>query len=296
MTSAIQTGGDGTFPPKGVETLTEAVLVPPHAGKGADLTALWALFVLSLRQMVRGKRLLVLSVLYLIPAVLALVLRCLDHPAPADELETGLLFYLLPHALVPLTALLYAGSVIQDEIEDQTLTYLLIRPLPRWALYVVKLLAVWVVTGALMVVFTTLTYAATYWRTDELWGTILPGKALIFSGILALALLAYCGVFGLIGVLTSRSLVTGVIYVVLFEITVANIDIVVRKLTVVYYVRALSIHWLDVNPSKWNLDRFEVPTALGCVLTLLGVALVTTLVALTRFSQGEFRVKTPEGS
>jgi ABC-2 type transport system permease protein len=297
MSEAIQKGGDGAFrAAKGVEPLTEAVLVPPHAGQGADLTALWALFVLSLRQLVRGKRLLVLSALYLIPAVLALVLRCLDRPAPADDLETGLLFHLLPHALVPLTALLYAGSVIQDEVEDQTLTYLLIRPLPRWALYAVKLAAVWIVTVSLTVVFTTLTYAGAYWGAPELWGTVLPGKALILSGILAVALLAYCGVFGLIGVFTSRSLVTGVIYIVLFEVTVANADLVVRKLTVVYYVRVLSARWLDVNPANWNVNQLTAPGSLECIVTLVMVALVTTLVAMRRFSRGEFRVKTPEGS
>ena len=41
----------------------------------------------------------------------------------------------IPHALAPLAALLYSAGIIQDEVEDQTLTYLLLRPLPRWALY-----------------------------------------------------------------------------------------------------------------------------------------------------------------
>ena len=52
-----------------------------------------------------------------------------------------MLFMLMPHTLVPLTALLYATGMIHDEIEEQTLTYLLVRPLPKWGIYLTKLLA-----------------------------------------------------------------------------------------------------------------------------------------------------------
>ena len=60
---------------------------------------------------------------------------------------------------MPLAALLYAAGIIQDEVEEQTLTYLLLRPLPRWALYLVKLLATLLVTSVLTAVFTAATFA-----------------------------------------------------------------------------------------------------------------------------------------
>ena len=94
------------------------------------------LFWLTLRQQTRGRKLLVLVVLYALPCILALVLRSLSRPAPTDILEFALIYNLVPHALAPLTALLYAGGMIQDEVEEQTLTYLLVRPLPRPALYI----------------------------------------------------------------------------------------------------------------------------------------------------------------
>src|SRR5713226_2443894 len=112
-----------------------------HVGRGFDPTALAALFVLTLRQHLRGRRLLVLSLLFLLPSVLATVARLAPHPPQPEELEFAFVFNLIPHALATLTALLYAAGIIQDEVEEQTLTYLLLRPLPRWALYVTKLLA-----------------------------------------------------------------------------------------------------------------------------------------------------------
>src|SRR5205823_1678067 len=119
------------------------------AGRGFDLSALAALFVLTLRQYARGRRLLVLGLLFLLPSALAVVARLGRHPPEADILEFALVFNLIPHALATLTALLYAGGMIQDEVEEQTLTYLLLRPLPRWALYVTRYAATWVVAAGL---------------------------------------------------------------------------------------------------------------------------------------------------
>ena len=38
-------------------------------------------------------------------------------------------------------SLLCSAGVVRDDVEEQTLTYLLLRPLPRSALYAIKLLA-----------------------------------------------------------------------------------------------------------------------------------------------------------
>src|SRR5262249_8351577 len=136
---------------------------------GREISALAALFVLTVRQHTHGRRMLVLGLLYALPCGLAILLRSLSSPAPAEILEFALVFNLLPHGLAPLTALLYAAGVIQDEVEEQTLTYLLVRTLPRWALYVTKLLATWCVTTLLVAVATLALYVAIYWGTPELW-------------------------------------------------------------------------------------------------------------------------------
>ena len=104
--------------------------------------ALATLFVLTLRQHLRGRRLLVLALLFALPSALAAVVNLLSHfPPPAAEVQFVFIFNFIPHALAPLAALLYATGIIQDEVEEQTLTYLLVRPLPRWAIYIVKMLA-----------------------------------------------------------------------------------------------------------------------------------------------------------
>ncbi len=265
--------------------------------RGFDFTALMALAVLTLRQNLRGRRLLILSLLFLLPSVLAVVIRLTPFPPSSEELEFALILNLIPLALASLTALLYAAGTIQDEVEEQTLTYLLIRPLPRWALYVVKLGVTWLVTSGLTALFTTVAYAVIYWGTPELWGNVLPVRAAKTAAVLALAQVGYCSLFGVLGMTTRRALILGIGYIVAFEWLLPNFESVVRRLTVMYYFRVLTVRWLEPQGSKeWMLDLTLAPSAGECVLTLLGVSAVLVLLGAVMMMGREFRMKTPEGS
>ena len=279
-------------------TATDA---PPLRRPLSDMpSALAALFVLTVRQHTHGRRLLVLGALYLLPCVLALVLRNLPKPAPAEALEFALIFSLLPHGLAPLTALLYAAGVVSDEVEDQTLTYLLVRSVPRWALYLTKLLATLCVTTALVAAAVAGLYAAIYAGTPGFWDEVLPraGRAVTVT---ALAQVGYCALFGFLGLLTRRSLIAGVAYIVAVEGVLANLDFVGRALTVVYYVRTLTLRWLDLPPEQmrrcqevWGMaDLEKLPSSGVCVLSLLGFGVVVSALSALWFARTEFRVKTP---
>jgi ABC-2 type transport system permease protein len=267
-----------------------------------ELSALAVLFGLTLRQKTRGRRLLVLVVLFALPCALAIVLRSLSRPAPTDILEFALIFNLVPHALAPLTALLYAGGMIQDEVEEQTLTYLLVRPLPRPGLYLCKLLATLLLTTVLVAAATTGLYLAIYWNTTQMWDGSVAVRMAQTAAIMALGQVGYCSLFGCLGVLTRRTLIAGVLYIVVFEGLLANLQFMVRSLTVVYYMRVLAVRWLDLPEqilnrwrSDWGLDPNRIPDGGTCVLILLASALAITALAALQFSRREFRMKTPEG-
>jgi len=280
-----------------VETSPTSARVP--LDEGLDWAALGTLFTLTLRQHLRGKRLVLLCFLFALPAVVAVVTRALNPGRVRIEgLEFAVVYMLLPHALIPLAALLYAAGLIQDEVEDQTLTYLLMRPLPRRALYVTKWLASWLLTAALAGVFGTITLVAVHGGESNFWGEIIPLRAVQLTLVLSLSLLAYCSLFGLIGVYTRRSLLIGIFYIFLFEGMLANIDFAIRKVTVMYYFRVLAKSWLDVRDrsNTWSLRLADAPDAGACVVVLLIVSLLLTLLAAARFSSSEFTVKTPGGN
>jgi ABC-2 type transport system permease protein len=238
-----------------------------------------------------------MAALFLLPSGLALLARH-DNPRYFDalsEMEEILVFYMIPQALVPLSALILASGMIRDEVEGQTLTYLLIRPLPRPSIYVAKLLAAWCVAAGLSTVFITITLAAVHWGVDGFWGEILPRRALAVSALAALSLSLYVALFGGLGLLVRWVLVFGVGYIVMFEGVFANIDFMVRRLTVLWYVRVLSERWLGLHVDSWSIDLDEAPSGQEALGTLLIAALVLSALAAWWFGRREIRVKTPEG-
>jgi ABC-2 type transport system permease protein len=276
------------------------------------LSALWALYVLTLRQYSHGKRWMVVAGLFLLPSVLAILLRTTATQLPPLAIEFLLVFMFIPQAILPLVALLYSSSMIHDELEEQTITYLLIRPLPKFALYLVKLLATITATVALTVVFTTLAYGVIYLGADSSVPDV-PLRAAKAAAIHSLAVIAYCGVFGLVSLLIKRSLTLGIVYIVIWEGFFANFPFSLRLLTVIYYTRLIAYRTLpftvvvhgtteNLSAAAWQLNAgqdpnlLEHPQLLTSVFILLAASAVCTIVAATLFTLREFHVKTPENS
>jgi ABC-2 type transport system permease protein len=272
----------------------DAVVLEPRSA----LRPLLTLFTLTLRQYVRGRRLLVLSLLFALPGVLAVVV-CLTSRVvpPADNLEFALLLNLIPHTLAPLAALLYASGVIRDDVEEQTLTYLLLRPLPRWGIYLVKLGAALFVTSVLTAVFTLASLATIHLMAGESLTAETARRGVTLACAMTLTQVGYCGLFGLLGLLMRRSLLAGVAYIVLFEGLLAAFDTVARRLTVMYYFRVLVLRWLSPSAGyEWSIDLTTAPGARACISTLLIAGLVLGVVGAVFFARREFLMKTPEGN
>jgi ABC-2 type transport system permease protein len=217
----------------------------------------------------------------------------------------------LPMLLLPLVALLYASGMIQDEQEEQTLTYLLVRPLPKWAIYVAKLLATLTTTVALTCIFTALTYAVIYVGADAGDESIVT-RCVKAAGVHSLAMIAYCSLFGLMSLVTKRILVLGIAYIAVVEAVLANMPFGIRLITVIYYARLIAYRLLDfvvplpqggsqnVSADAWQLKvrddpkLLEHPDQATCVMVILGASAVSTVLAAWLCSRREFHVKTPE--
>jgi ABC-2 type transport system permease protein len=278
--------------------------------RGFSVGALWALYTLTLRQHRHGKRWMVMALLMLLPVGLALLVRSTARDAPSIVLEFIFVFMFIPQAVLPLAALIYGSGIIRDELEEQTITYLLIRPIPKWALYIVKLLAAATVAIFLSIVFTALTYAMIYVGVDP-HGLNIPLRCLAACSIHSLAVLAYCCLFGLISLITGRVLIAGIVYIALFEGLFANLAFGIRLLTVIYYTRLIAYHAMsfivptpygsqDFAAETWQLDiqndpkLLQHPQVATCLVVLLVGSLLCAVAGAFLCSRKEFHVKTPE--
>jgi ABC-2 type transport system permease protein len=281
---------------------------PPAAYR---LAALWALYVLTVRQHLHGKRWMAMAALFLLPAGLVVLIRSLSpHAPPSMALEFSFAFMFIPQALLPLVALIYGSGIIQDEQEEQTLTYLLIRPISKWALYGVKLLATLTTTVALTAMFTALTYAAIYVKAENVASDV-PMRCIKAMSLHSLAVVAYCCLFGLMSLLTKRTLIVGIIYSAIFEGLLANLPLSIRLVTVIYYTRVIAYRTMsfveqtrhgnfDLAEPKWQMgikedpDLLQHPQVLTCVMVLLVSSVVCAVLAAFLCARREFHVKTPE--
>ncbi len=261
-----------------------------------DATAVIALFRMTVARLVRGRRLIVLALLYSLPIAIALLAQRYNPNYDPEDMELGLIFGLIPQTLLPLTALVFASGMIADEVEEQTLTYLLIRPLPRPMIYATKLTATWTVTAMLAAFFTTITYAVVFQFDRAQLGAVFPGRVLQTIALMLLALAAYGSLFGLVSLFFRAMLAIGVAYIFVVEGLFANIEFVIRHVTIMYQFRVAAIRWLDLDVKPWNIDLALAPSLRRALFHLTTATIVFTLLGAIAFARREFRVKTPEST
>jgi ABC-2 type transport system permease protein len=302
MTTAVTSTAD-TTPIEGRPTSATA--------PASRAQSCWTLYLLTLRQHLHGKRWMAVVLVFLLPAGLAMLVRFADPHPPARMLEFVLAWMLIPQALLPLVALLYASGIVQDEQEEQTITYLLTRPIPKWLLYCVKMAATWTTTVVLVIVLSVLTFTAIYsgTETDMAAAALRCMKA---AAILSLAAIAYCSLFGAMSLLTKRMLIVGILYTAIIEGLLATLPLSLRWGTIIYYTRLMAYRTLDfvvtwprgreddVAAAAWMLNTETDPTLAEhpqlstCILVLVSASAVCTILAGWLCTRREFHVKTPE--
>jgi ABC-2 type transport system permease protein len=273
----------------------------------SSLLATWTLYVLTVRQHLHGRRWLVMAILFSLPVGLTILIRTTADQLPIKVAEIVIAFMLIPQALIPIVALAYAAGIIRDEQEDQTLTYLLIRPIPRWAIFTVKLLATLSTTVSLTTIFTALCFVSIYAGSDVPFGEA-STRCLKTIVVHDLAVITYCCLFSLISLMTNWVLIVGILYSVVIEGLVANLGFSIRSITVIYYCRTIAYRWMDFKVTDrgrtedlaadvWKIKPESVgdmPSIQTCVTVLLVASLAFTAIGSLMCARREFHVKTPE--
>ncbi len=112
---------------------------------------------------------------------------------------------------VPVLGVFYGTSLIADEVEDKTITYLFTRPIPRGAVLLGKYLAYLACT-----IFVVLPSVVIVWLLIVPIGGSLGASFLDLAkdlALLALGLAVYGAVFAVIGAGLKRPLLVGLVFV-----------------------------------------------------------------------------------
>lgn len=230
-----------------------------------------SLLAMSLRSVLRGKRVVVVALLPLLIAIFAVVLRA----TAGDADRTGGYATLAGDLLVlviALVALVLGVNAFGDDRDERTLGLLLATTLPRWRIVVAKYAAAAGITW-LVCLPATLGCLVLATATDLSLGTAV--WSLLLASLLASA--AYVALFVLLSLVLRRAVLVGLAYLVLWEGLLAGTTTAFRNLSVGAYASSLVAAPFDDAPFP-TADAGAVAAA----LVLLAVAAGAVALAAWR--------------
>lgn len=257
----------------------------PANHRPSFVSSVLRIFDLSLSEMLWSRRSVFLGLLVGGPVLLAVVSRVVWMFVPNESMRInggavsgagifGLMIWLLyVRFIVPILGVFYGTSLIADEVEDRTITYLFTRPIQRGAVLVGKFVAylactVLLILPSVMVVF--------FLMVPVGGGSIAQMFPSLVAdlGMLAAGLAAYGAVFAWVGARVKRPLVAGLVFVLGWEPAVLLFPGYLKHATVAYYLQALVPHAMPEDSTiSVLLQAFaDVP---GIVPSLIALAVLT---------------------
>jgi ABC-type multidrug transport system permease subunit len=245
------------------------------------VTACLRVFDLSLGEMLWSRRTIFMALIVSAPILIALVVRLavslgflVEGPRGGAVRLTGpaifgaIIWGPYLRFIVPVLGVFYGTSLIADEVEDKTITYLFTRPISRGAVLVGKYLAYLACTVFVVLPSVVLVYLLIVPIRGSL-GATFP-DLLTDLLLLALGLIAYGALFAFVGAKFKRPLLIGLVFVFGWEQLALVLPGYLKQFTIMYYLQALVPHAM---PNDGVVSLFqglfrETPGVLACVFWL----------------------------
>lgn len=190
--------------------------------------------------------------------------------------------YIHLQILVLLYSLIYGSSMVNEDIENRTMTYLTIRGAKKGEVYLWKYIGTVV---SLMIMFTVSIFTMFF---------ILAGHSSVHmlflrtDMLLSLLLAAYAGIifftalFSFMGVIFKKPLMVGLLYAFFWEIVMVNIPFNIQYATGMHYLRSI-FTGPAVTKDALGLDRMVDPTFSFFFLLSISLALIIAgILAISR--------------
>jgi ABC-2 type transport system permease protein len=241
------------------------------------MTAFRAIAELTLRAVVGRRRTLLIALLAWLPVLLGILVRVGGGRPDAPPILDALVI----RTVLPLVALVVGTGAIGSEIEDGTLIFQLVKPVPRWLTALAKALVAAILTALLIVppmIVTGLLLGG--FGPDAIQTTIGFAVAGLVGGT------AYAIAFTALGVVTSRALIIGLGYTLIWEGVLAGILEGTRFLS----VRQAT---LGVASTLTGEDVGADPLGIGLSVVIL-VAVIAGGLAVAANALRRFQLRTAD--
>ena len=204
-------------------------------------------------------------VLAALPVALTATISILADEIPEDFTEF-MLDGMIVAVIMPITVMALATASFGNELEDRTLSYLVLKPIPRWQIVAPKFLTVLFIGGPFMVASGVI--AAFLGFNGDLQVVTAVGTAI------AVGVVTYAAIFTWAGLISSRALAFALVYVFLWEGLIASFLSGIRFISVRSYTISV-MHGLSGDKLA-SLEQFSIQLPVA----LVGAALMTALFLL----------------
>jgi ABC-2 type transport system permease protein len=239
---------------------------------------------ITARQLLGRRRTVLLLLLAVIPILMAGIFRIAGASRPGDTegFIDAVLVGLVVTLLMPLVALILGTTVFGAEIEDGTVVYLLAKPIPRRVVVLTK----WLVAASI---------AATLSAAAALIAGVL-GLAGTDSGIgisigyavaVAVGSTIYVAAFVALSLVTSRALVAGLLYILVWEGALASSFPGTRFLSIRQYTLAIADAAGVGGLVTSDVLAPATAVLLGAVVVVVALALAIRRLGVFEVPQGD---------
>jgi ABC-2 type transport system permease protein len=235
------------------------------------------LITITLRGLVNRRRTLWLALLGFLVVGVAALFRLTGQSADEGVQFTAQLLGNFGIAvLLPLVAVIVGTAALGSEIEDGTVIYLLARPVARWRILLAKLVVSWAAVSVLVGVPVLL--------AGVVAGS--PSLGVAYAVASVVGALEYTAIFVALSLVTSRALIVGLAYVVVWEGVVAGLFAGTR----IFSVRQ---HILSVAEALAGEGALAADLEPGVALVMVAaVTVLATILAIRRLERVELRGET----
>ena len=233
------------------------------------VSVIWTIAQATFRALLGRRRTILMGLLALVPVLVALLSRVAGDGVVDDR---AILDLLIIRTVLPLTALVFGTTALGGELDDGTGVALLTKPIPRWQIVLAKIAVAGAVTAAFAGVSTVLT------------GVLLGGAdaGTLFAYVLGVIVgaFAYATAFVAVSVITTRALVVGLVYTLLWEGWLAGILPGTKSLS----LREATLGVINaVSPPAFVPDGLDLQGSLTLLAVVFVAGSVLAAMRLARY-------------
>ena len=256
-----------------------------------NLKPYYVIFKHTLRHMLASRKSIFILVTSLSPILIAIVFRLTKHNTRQVIKfipDMTITFFLM--VITVLVSLFYASSTITDEIEDQTLSFLFMRPIHKTKLLLSKFLA-YLVGSILFITPSHLIFTLIIATHPKMPENIIfhLSMSVKYLAVIILGLLAYGSIFFVLSVGSKHPILWGLLIAFGWEKITIAIPGNIKKISVIHYLLSITPKQNLSHRTQFLLEKAELTTSWIAITILLIITFAALCFSTQLFKRKEYQ-------